>query len=188
MSEFRYIGQCAPKFGGCGQRLAVTAVTDQGGDKWVTCPGCSKRAVLKLVEGTYNPDHKCDVRCTSAKGHVCSCSCGGANHGADWGIQEVTIVTGGHKAPVNGGHLGEVGKHITGMVTVRAILKRSPKWLVTLVTDSNDVIKWWVPEAYAPEDWAEGERFKLRAKVIRHEDHEKFGKSTVVIYAERQEG
>ncbi len=38
----------------------------------------------KQVDGTLNPDHKCDVRCTSAKGHNCECSCGGANHGADW--------------------------------------------------------------------------------------------------------
>ncbi len=25
--------------------------------------------------------HKCDARCTNAKGHNCECSCGGANHG-----------------------------------------------------------------------------------------------------------
>lgn len=26
-------------------------------------------------------DHRCDRRCTGAKGHVCECQCGGANHG-----------------------------------------------------------------------------------------------------------
>lgn len=29
-----------------------------------------------------DPDHKCDPRCTGAKGPNCSCACGGANHGA----------------------------------------------------------------------------------------------------------
>jgi hypothetical protein len=29
-------------------------------------------------------DHKCDVRCTEAKGHKCECNCGGVNHGAGW--------------------------------------------------------------------------------------------------------
>jgi len=29
-------------------------------------------------------EHKCDARCTSAKGHNCECSCGGENHGSDW--------------------------------------------------------------------------------------------------------
>lgn len=28
-------------------------------------------------------DHKCDSRCTSAKGHNCECSCGGKNHGSN---------------------------------------------------------------------------------------------------------
>ncbi len=27
--------------------------------------------------------HKCDARCASATGHVCECSCGGKNHGAN---------------------------------------------------------------------------------------------------------
>lgn len=36
----------------------------------------------KRVKGTYSADVPCDARCTNAKGHLCTCSCGGANHGA----------------------------------------------------------------------------------------------------------
>lgn len=32
--------------------------------------------------------HVCDVRCQSARGHVCECSCGGLNHGR--GVAAVT--------------------------------------------------------------------------------------------------
>ncbi len=37
----------------------------------------------KQIDGVFNEDHVCDARCTSAIGHNCECSCGGANHGAD---------------------------------------------------------------------------------------------------------
>lgn len=29
-------------------------------------------------------NHPCDERCTSAKGNLCECSCGGVNHGRDY--------------------------------------------------------------------------------------------------------
>lgn len=41
------------------------------------------RLVWKPIQGFLSPDHKCDARCTGAVGHICECSCGGANHGAD---------------------------------------------------------------------------------------------------------
>lgn len=37
------------------------------------------------VEGTYNPDRACDGRCMGAVGPICSCSCGGENHGGKFG-------------------------------------------------------------------------------------------------------
>lgn len=37
---------------------------------------------FSLVQGRKN-DTACDSRCTSARGHNCECSCGGANHGCD---------------------------------------------------------------------------------------------------------
>lgn len=48
---------------------------------WSRCPNRHKVFPLKAVKGTYSPDHKCDARCLNAKGHDCTCSCGGMNHG-----------------------------------------------------------------------------------------------------------
>jgi hypothetical protein len=44
-----------------------------------------RRATItgSIMRCKTNPDHKCDPRCTGAKGHDCECSCGGANHGCD---------------------------------------------------------------------------------------------------------
>lgn len=187
MAEYRYVGQCAPAYGGCGQRLSITLPVEKG-VHWVNCPECSKRAMLKKVEGEFNPDHKCDVRCTSAKGHTCRCACGGANHGADWGIQEVVAVQSSapRQAPV-GGHLGEVGKTIVQPVTVQSVRQNigsTNSTLYTFVTDVGDTLKWFAP-SYADPCWLVGEKFTLRAKVKAHETHEKFGKSTIIIYAEQ---
>lgn len=44
---------------------------------------------LKRIKGTYSKDHKCDSRCLNAKGHDCTCSCGGANHGRGHAVQVV---------------------------------------------------------------------------------------------------
>lgn len=60
-----------------------TGLADWAGT--VECPGCEKPVAVVAVSGKHNPDHPCDARCTSAKGPSCECSCGGANHGADWG-------------------------------------------------------------------------------------------------------
>lgn len=40
---------------------------------------------IQRIQGVTT-DHTCDARCTSARGHQCECSCGGANHGRDWGL------------------------------------------------------------------------------------------------------
>lgn len=48
-----------------------------------TCPFCgSNRVKQNVITGKIN-DTPCDGRCTSARGHNCECSCGGANHGID---------------------------------------------------------------------------------------------------------
>jgi hypothetical protein len=48
-------------------------------DVW--CPRCKQAAWnAKPVDGVTT-EHKCDVRCTDAKGFRCECSCGGARHG-----------------------------------------------------------------------------------------------------------
>lgn len=45
------------------------------------CPKNHKTFRLYVIQGKYNPNHKCDDRCRFAKGHDCTCACGGANHG-----------------------------------------------------------------------------------------------------------
>lgn len=48
----------------------------------IKCSGCGVgRMVGKPIEGRVNPAVKCGAKCTHAKGHVCECECGGANHG-----------------------------------------------------------------------------------------------------------
>jgi hypothetical protein len=54
---------------------------------WSRCPNRHKVFPLKSVKGTYSPDHKCDARCLNAKGHDCTCSCGGANHGRGYAVE-----------------------------------------------------------------------------------------------------
>jgi hypothetical protein len=54
--------------------------------KWVGIPADGPPAVMPVTRVIFfksNPSlHKCDARCTNAKGHNCECSCGGKNHGA----------------------------------------------------------------------------------------------------------
>jgi hypothetical protein len=52
----------------------------------VHCVTHKRRIGWRQVDGTFSAEHACDVRCTSARGHKCECSCGGANHGKDWAI------------------------------------------------------------------------------------------------------
>lgn len=53
------------------------------------CSNGHKFFPVKAIKGTYSKDHKCDARCLNAKGVECTCSCGGANHGAG---HAVTVV------------------------------------------------------------------------------------------------
>jgi hypothetical protein len=86
-----------------------------------------------------------------------------------------------------GRHLGEVGKHIRGEVMiVRVTGLANGRTLYKFITEAGDNIDWFVPGEYDPE-WTEGKTLTIRAKVIRHESHERFGNSTVVIYVEEVE-
>ncbi len=49
----------------------------------VYCPQHKRQLLADEVKGTVT-DCPCDRRCTGAKGHNCDCSCGGANHGAEF--------------------------------------------------------------------------------------------------------
>src|SRR6266567_3987359 len=49
------------------------------------CPKCTCTLPNGTkVHGTYNAGHKCNKRCSSAKGDNCDCSCGGKLHGSDY--------------------------------------------------------------------------------------------------------
>jgi hypothetical protein len=43
---------------------------------------CGQEMSAKPLRGVTT-DHKCGAKCTTSKGHVCECSCGGKNHGRD---------------------------------------------------------------------------------------------------------
>ena len=96
MSSRRYVGRC-----GCGAGASVLAQRYRGVDgmvavvrhegtthvqPWrqtVDCHACGAIVTVRPVDGTTNHAVACDVRCTSATGRRCECSCGGANHGKD---------------------------------------------------------------------------------------------------------
>lgn len=49
------------------------------------CPACGNDYIVtcNVVQGTYNEKHICNAKCMSATSGVCSCSCGGKNHGVN---------------------------------------------------------------------------------------------------------
>jgi hypothetical protein len=54
-----------------------------GDGAWFCTPcECGKNMMGKEIVGKVNESVACNFKCTGAKGHVCECSCGGANHGA----------------------------------------------------------------------------------------------------------
>jgi hypothetical protein len=137
---------------------------------------------LRRIEGTYSPDHKCDSRCMNARGWKCRCSCGGANHGRGYAV----AVHEAH-AEVEMRFLGEVDKHITGQVKIVRTYEGGSGTIYTFMTlDDTAKLTWFAP-VYADPSWKEGETFLLRAKVKRHENDPKYGKSTIVTYVERIE-
>lgn len=73
----RAIGKCS----GCGQGVArESAELD-----WSTVVhDCGRLVTLERVQGTVSESRPCDARCMGAVGPVCSCSCGGRNHGGRW--------------------------------------------------------------------------------------------------------
>jgi hypothetical protein len=142
------------------------------------CPAGHKVFPLRQIEGTFSADHNCDARCLNARGHTCTCSCGGMNHGR--GHVATVVVEAGHEPQF----LGEVGKYIKGTATVtREADERRP---FTFTTDKGDVITWWLPDFIENPGYKQGQRVTFRAKV---KDHKTFmdTKQTVVTYFEEIE-
>jgi hypothetical protein len=73
-----WIGRC-PACRAHARVEAGTTVEMWNGKPAVRC-ACGVTMTAKLLKGVVT-DHECDARCMSSKGHVCECSCGGANHG-----------------------------------------------------------------------------------------------------------
>lgn len=72
--------------GRCRRRGCTTIKRVQSG-QWpayllIHCRAHRGELEWRRICGTVSEHHKCDSRCTNAKGSDCECSCGGANHGA----------------------------------------------------------------------------------------------------------
>jgi hypothetical protein len=144
------------------------------------CANGHKAFVMRPIEGTYSATHKCDSRCLNAKGHTCTCSCGGANHGMGYAIAVSAVG--------EGQHIGIVGKHIRGTATVvgkREGVGQYNNVLYVFLTESGAEIKWFCPPVHDPY-FAQGQKVTFRAKVKAHPD-DRYGKSTIVTYLERME-
>jgi hypothetical protein len=74
------------RIGERGQRIypgaSLVSGTTYEGDG--ACPNCRRVMTWGWLEGFKVETVPCDVRCTSARGFKCDCSCGGENHGSDW--------------------------------------------------------------------------------------------------------
>jgi hypothetical protein len=53
-------------------------------DPAARCRSCKRLMAYAELAATTSAAHKCDSRCTSARGNICLCSCGGRNHGVSW--------------------------------------------------------------------------------------------------------
>jgi len=97
---YRFIGKCSrckatyTVEGKITERIRASFIlTSENGRKWrgkyltpfqavlqANCCASYDTVCLREVVGVTT-ERECDARCTGAKGHQCSCSCGGANHG-----------------------------------------------------------------------------------------------------------
>jgi hypothetical protein len=66
--------------GKCGRGHTVNTTADEVRAGWIVC-GCGARAVARFMDVRIVESMECSTKCTGATGPVCSCSCGGENHG-----------------------------------------------------------------------------------------------------------
>lgn len=78
MNQRSVIGKC-PR---CGSGVAARMTTAELQTvSWqVRCGRCNCRTVMVPVQGSYST-RRCNALCQGATGPVCSCECGGENHG-----------------------------------------------------------------------------------------------------------
>jgi hypothetical protein len=60
---------------------------------YARCGNGHKVFQLRAIKGTYSEKHTCDSRCLNAKGHDCTCSCGGINHGRGHAAEMIAAPT-----------------------------------------------------------------------------------------------
>lgn len=197
MSQNNYLGRCAQ----CDYALFATPELLHNADDFkavkagagafnvenigvfARCTSGHRVFGMKRVKGTYSESHKCDARCLNAKGHDCTCSCGGANHGRG----HVAAVVEATPTPAvrEPGFIGEVGKYIRGTATVTFIKFADDYTLYKFRTDSGASITWFAP-TYVSCTYQDGQRVTFRAKVKRHDDSA-YGKATLVTHLEEVE-
>lgn len=75
------------------------------------CVGCSRSYKIDRLKARLSA-HKCDARCTNAKGHNCECSCGGKNHASQAiaaGLESPGEYSVKNVRPVDADALGRLG-------------------------------------------------------------------------------
>lgn len=65
--------------------LPTGAVVRNQYGRFLSACTCGKWMVGNRLQGRWNPGVPCNGKCTGAVGHLCECSCGGANHGRNHG-------------------------------------------------------------------------------------------------------
>lgn len=92
MSSDRYIAKCKDCNTYTSALIHNVNQANQTGDlheirgyKCLHCRRCGKSRIARWVKGKYSEKHKCGSRCMASTGPNCECSCGGKNHGANYG-------------------------------------------------------------------------------------------------------
>jgi hypothetical protein len=166
---------------------------------WSRCPEHGRTFMLKAVQGTYSETVKCDSRCQNAKGHTCTCACGGLNHGRGYAttakpveytpVRTYTATENPHVVAVEIS-LPEVGSTIRANVKVQSKTLNVGNYANTLVTFQSVVnpgvpLKWFAPANLAL-DYEVGEEYSIRAEVKRHNEWN--GRTEAIItYVEKIE-
>jgi hypothetical protein len=186
----------------------------QGRGVLARCTNNHRVFPLKRIEGTFSEDFKCDSRCLNARGRKCTCSCGGMNHGRGHAVQvqpisermtsrevaeqpaaERRLVAEQTEAVRNPKqHIGEIGEQVffTAKLDHRRLANDTVLYVFltevrTPITDEylgEAKVEWWKPDWLDDPEYVDGEVYKFKAKVKRHDDNPKWGKATVVTYLE----
>jgi hypothetical protein len=77
----RFLGTCRC----CGKTARVEMAADPSVKRTTTrCAAGHTVIVTRVV--AHHTGHRCNPDCMTARGPICRCGCGGANHGAGWSL------------------------------------------------------------------------------------------------------